>query len=88
MTAVARLTVVYGRDADVYDAATAADSALEGHGVRVMIERNELGGFGVWLVKRDDPTEQGRWFLPGKQLVVSYDDGWRIEDVAGPEVAA
>jgi hypothetical protein len=75
----ARLTVVYGRDDDVYDIACAAGSALEGHHVRVTIERTELGNFGVWLVERDDPIESGRWFLPGEQLIVTFDDGWRID---------
>lgn len=82
-----RLTVAYGRADDVYDMATAVDRALEGHGVRVMIERTELGGFGVWLVERDDPIALGRWFLPGQLLIVTHDDGWRIEDVDAPERA-
>lgn len=81
MTA-ARVTVTYGREDDVYDIACAADSALEGHGVRVMIERTELGGFGVWLVERNDPIALGRWFLPGERLVVESSGTWRIEDVA------
>lgn len=74
-----RLTVTYGLDADAYLVAHAVDRALEGHGVHVSVEATETGDMAVWLVERGDPKALGRWFLPGEQMVVTYDEGWRIE---------
>jgi hypothetical protein len=84
----ARLTVVYGLYADAYLTARAVDKALEGHHVHVSVEKTETGDDAVWLVERGDMKALGYWFLPGDQLIVTFDDGWRIEDAAGPEVAA
>jgi hypothetical protein len=83
----ARLTVVYGLDADAYLTARAADKALEGHHVRAMVERTEDWEFAVWLVEMGAPIASGRWFLPGEQLVVTFDDGWRIDPAPAPTVA-
>jgi hypothetical protein len=84
----ARLTVTYGLDADAYLTARAVDKALEGHHVHVSVEKTESGDMAPWLVERGDPKALGYWFLPGEQLVVTFDDGWRIDEAAGPEVAA
>ena len=82
-----RLTVTYGLDADAYLVARAVDRALEGAGVHTSVQQTEAGDMGVWLVERGDPMALGRWFLPGEQLVVTYDDGWRIEGVPATAVA-
>jgi len=84
MTAPARLTVVYGRDADADSMAREADRALEGHHVRVSVEKTETGEAAVWLVENGDPKALGWWFLPGDELVVTCDDGWWF---AGTDVA-
>jgi hypothetical protein len=75
----ARLTVTYGLDADAYLTARAVDKALEGHHVHVSVEKTESGEMAPWLVERGDMRALGRWFLPGEQLVVTFDDGWRID---------
>lgn len=74
-----RLTVLYGRDADAYLVARDADRALEGSGYLVSVEQVE-DRYGVWIVGRDAPVTTAVRFLPGQQLVVTHDDGWRIED--------
>jgi len=85
MTAVARLTVVYGRDADAYSVARDADRALEGSGTHVWYDSDADT---VWITGRNRAIADAVRFEPGQMLVVSYDDGWWIEDMAGPEVAA
>jgi len=77
MTAVARLTVVYGRDADAYSVARDADRALEGSGCHVSVADAEA----VWISRRNGAATEATRFGPGQQLVVSYDDGWWIENV-------
>lgn len=81
----APLTIVAHPADPVAVTARRADRVLEGHGVHVSMQKTESGDMAVWLVGRGN--QPGRWFLPGQQLIVSH-DGWRIEDVAGPEVAA
>ena len=82
---MATLTVAYGRDADAATVARAADRALEGHGVRAMVEKTERGDQAVWLVERNDPIALGYWFLPGQRLVVESGSAWRIEGVKDGE---
>lgn len=57
-----------------------ADRALEGHHVHVSVQKTADGDMAVWLVENGDPLLLGRWFLPGQLLIVTHDDGWRIED--------
>jgi len=83
MTAVARLTVVYGRDADAYSVARDADRALEGSGAHVWYDSDTDT---VWITGRNRAIADAVRFEPGQMLVVSYDDGWWIEDV--PAVAS
>jgi hypothetical protein len=68
--------------------ARAADKALEGHHVHVSVEKTESGEDAVWLVERGDMRALGYWFLPGDQLVVTFDDGWRIDPAPVAEVAS
>lgn len=84
----ARLTVAYGLGDTAYSVACAADRALEGHHVHVSLQKTESGEPGVWLVENGDPLLLGRWFLPGQLLIVTYDEGWYIEDAPGTGVAA
>ena len=42
----------------------------------------------VWITGRNRAIAEAVRFESGQMLVVSYDDGWWIEDMAGPEVAA
>jgi hypothetical protein len=79
----ARLTVVYGLYADAYLTARAADKALEGFGCFVMVDKGE-----VWIWRRDKPVNSATQFLPGEQLVVTFDDGWRIDPAPAPIVVA
>lgn len=81
----ARLTVAYGLDADAYLVARAVDRALEGAGYLVSVEQFN-GADEVWITQRG--TADSTPFLPGQLLVVTYDDGWRIEDGPGSEAAA
>lgn len=78
----APLTVLYGRDADVYLVARDADRALEGFGCLVSVEH--LGDdAGVWITRRG--TTNSTQFLPGQLLVIESSGAWRIENT--PEVA-
>ena len=85
MTTPTRLTVVYGRDADAYSVARDADRALEGSGAHVWPDSDTDT---VWITGRNRAIADAVRFESGQMLVVSYDDGWWIEDVAGPEVAS
>ena len=82
MTAPTRHTVVYGLDAGAYLVAHAVDSVLEGAGYHVSVEEVD-GEDEVRICRRNAPLSDGVRFLPGQMLVVTYDEGWRIEDVAG-----
>lgn len=91
----ARLTVLYGRDADAYLVARAVDKALEGAGYHVSVEETcdeetgtPTGEHEVWLRRHGEPATKATQFRPGQQLVVESSGTWRIEDAAGPERAA
>ena len=78
----ARLTITYGMDADAYLVACAVNRALEGAGARVMVE--EAGDdTEIFIARHNQPLTEAVRFEPGQQLVVTYDDGWRIEDAPG-----
>lgn len=89
MTAPCR-TVTYGLDADAYLVAHAVDSALEGAGYHVSVGRAKVeqaeAEDEVWICRRNGPLTDGVQFRPGQQLVVTYDEGWRIEPA--PVIAA
>lgn len=70
--------VTYGLHADAYLVAHAVNSALEGAGIRVMVDVT-LGEAEVWILRRNEPTTAAVRFEPGQQLIVEH-DGWRIED--------
>lgn len=69
-----RLTVLYGRDADAYSVARDVDRALEGDGCHVTVD-----GGDVCIWRRGQPVSEAARFVPGQRLVVTYDEGWRIE---------
>jgi len=85
MTAVARLTVVAHPADPPAVTARRADRALEGSGAHVWYDSDTDT---VWITGRNRAIADAERFEPGQMLVVSYDDGWWIEDVAGPEVAS
>jgi hypothetical protein len=85
MTARARLTVVYGRDADAYSVARDADRALEGSGAHVWYDSDADT---VWITGRNRAIADAVRFEPGQTLVVGAHGRWWIKDAAGPEVAA
>lgn len=74
-------TVLYGRDADAYLIAHAADRALEGAGYHVSVEQSGAEPE-VWISRRNGPLSDAVRFEPGQTLVVSHDKGWRIEGEA------
>lgn len=81
MTATVSATVIYGLDADAYLVARAADRALEGSGVRIMVAKI-CDDAEVWIMHRNNPPAMAKRFLPGEQLIVERDGTWHIEDAA------
>ena len=84
MTAI-RAAVTYGLDADAYLVAVAVNRALEGLGIRVMVEQagDETE---IWIVRNGQPISEATRFEPGQRVIVTYDEGWHVEAV--PAVAA
>lgn len=88
-----RMTVTFGLDADAYLVAHAVDRALEGAGYHVSVEQAERQAGveqaeaedEVWISRRNGPISDAVRFEPGQTLVVTYDEGWRIEPA--PETA-
>lgn len=71
----ARLTVLYGRDADAHLVARDASNALEGMGYHASVGPAPF----ICIVRRYAPFTCAAHMEPGQQLVVTH-DGWRIED--------
>lgn len=83
--AAIRAAVTYGLDADTYLVAHAVNSALEGAGCHIMVEGDGPEAE-IWIARHGQPVTEATGFKAGQQLIVTYDDGWRIEDA--PAVAA
>lgn len=74
----ARVTVVFGRDADAATVARAADRALEGLGC---FASQGIVFDEVCIIKRNQPFTCAAHMKPGQQLVIESSGTWRIEPV-------